>query len=77
VIDRVTASVRDVLTNGAIEEEDFLLNHRKQAAKTGQPDITYINAVEKNSSGGRIVKSGDKIGEGCFSRAAGPNQGDN
>jgi len=72
---KYSSSIADVVSYGVVKE-DVLLGHHgdlaAQRAQLGFPDIAAINA---NSAGSDIIKSGQEIDERGLARAACADEG--
>ena len=68
--------VGDVVGDGAVEEEDVLLDDAEESAVGLDVDGAEVGAVEGDAAGGGVVEAGDEVAEGGLAGPAGANEGD-
>ena len=61
---RVRRAVLDVFADGVVEKERILRDDADELAEGGIVDIADILSIYRDDSAGRIVESGDEIGDG-------------
>src|SRR5690606_7769843 len=70
----IAPGVTDVLGDGAVEEEDVLLDNAQELAVAVEVDVFDIGAVEKDAPGRGTVEAGDEVAQGGLARARGADE---
>ncbi len=72
----VSSRVGDVVGDGAVEQEDVLLDDAEVCAVFGDGEIAEVDAVDEDATVGGVVEASDEVGEGCLAGAAGADESD-
>ena len=72
----IVPAIGDVLAHRSIEQKNFLLHDREQAAVGFQAELANVRTIEQEAPLRRIVKARDKIGHRRLPRPAAAHQRD-
>ncbi len=77
IFTRIPATIADIVVNGVVKQECFLVDKGDMLLETFNGHITDVLPIDPDGTLLRIVKTRKQPDDSRFTRTAGTNQGDN